>query len=270
MGFVRSIVIFIFLPFLASCATGYQSFYKPADGMTPEIVAAFRAAPPPASPTLERSASVTPNTILEAYAKRGYVMIGSSMFNSGKSESETSALKQGRVVGADIVLVLNPQYTGSVTTSIPLTTPTSTTSYTTGTATAFGAGAPVTAYGNATTTTYGTRTTYIPMTVNRSDYGAVYFVKQRFSFGAFTRDLNDSERRELETNLGAVVIVVVDESPAFYADILTGDIIAAIDAVSVPNAQGLNRVLREQKGKDITITLIRHGQHINKVVKLNN
>jgi len=255
---------------LASCVSGYQSFYRPAGGTSPDLVASRRLAPAPPAPILERSAPRDETAIFTAYAKRGYVIIGQSMFNSGRNESEAAALWQGRAVGADLVLVLDPRYTGSITTSIPMTTPTSTTSYTSGTATAYGPGGPVTASGNATTTTYGTKTTYIPMTVNRSDYGAVYFVRQRFSFGAFARDLNDSERQELETNQGVVVSVVVDDAPAFKADILPGDVIAAVNEDAVPNAEGFTRMMGAQRGKQVTVTLIRRGQRIRKSIKLDN
>jgi hypothetical protein len=120
----------------ASCASGYKSFYTPADGATPEAIAARRAAPPPDSPILERSAPDKPEAVLAAYAKRGYAMIGASSFSSGTRQSEASALQQARAVRADLVLVLNPQYAGAVTSSIPITTPTTTTAHTTGSATA--------------------------------------------------------------------------------------------------------------------------------------
>ncbi len=254
---------------LAGCASGYQSFYTPVDGATPEAIASSRAAPAPATPQVERSRPADPETVTKVYGKRGYVVVGYSSFNSGRNESEAAAVKQGQAVGADLVLIFNPQYTGSVTTNIPLTTPTTTTSYTTASATAYGAGAPVTAYGNATTTTHGSKTTYVPMTVNRSDFGAVFFVKQRVNFGAFTRDLNDTERQDLQTNQGAVVVTIIDDTPAFRADVLPGDVISAIDGATVPNAQGFTRMMGERKGQAITITLVRKGQRIDKAVQLN-
>ena len=267
---IRSVLVALVPMLIAGCASGYKTFYTPAMGATPEAIAARRASPPPATPILERLAPADPETILAAYAKRGYAMIGHSMFNSGTNESETSALKQGQSLGADLVLVLNPQYTGSITSSVPITTPTTSTSYTSGSATAYGSGGSATAYGNSTTTTYGSMTTYIPMTVNRFDYGAVYFVKQRFNFGAFTRDLNDTERQELQTNQGVVVLSIVDGTPAFKADVLPGDIIAAIDGVSIPNAEGFTRVVSERKGKQISVTLVRRGQRIEKALQLDN
>ena len=254
---------------LTGCVSGYKQFYQPAQGATPEAITARRAAPPPATPIVERSQPGDAQSILDAYAKRGYVMIGHSAFNSGRPESEDSAVRQGQEVGADLVLLLNPRYTGSVTSAIPITTPTTTTSYSSGSATAYGPGGTVNAYGTGTTTTYGSTTNYVPFTVHRSDYGAVFFVKQRFGLGVFTRDLSDAERQEFQSNKGAAVRLVVDGTPAFDADILIGDVITAVDGKSVSSAKALNDLLREHTGKLIAVSIVRRGQHIEKSVQLN-
>jgi PDZ domain-containing protein len=258
------------LPLLAlGCASGYTEFYRPTQGLTPETITALRPSPAPANPIVERSQPGDIQKILDAYAKRGYVMIGNSMFNSGRRESEDAAVHQGQKVGADVVLILNPRYTGSVSSTVPLTTPTTTTSYSSGSATGYGPGGPVTAYGSGTTTTYGSTTTYMPMTIHRLDYGAVYFVKQRLSLGLFTRDLSDSERQELQSNKGAAVRVVVDGSPAFEADILVGDVITTVDGVSVSGAKTFNDLLRERRGRFVSLSIVRRGQLIVKSVQLN-
>jgi membrane-associated protease RseP (regulator of RpoE activity) len=254
---------------LFGCANGYSQFYRPATGATPEAIASTRSGPPPAVPLVERSQPVSGDIVLRAYEKRGYTMIGSSMFNAGGAVSESGAIAQAKTVGADLVLILDPRYTGSVTSSVPITVPTSTTSYSTGTATAFGPGGPVTAYGSGTTTTYGTSTSYVPVTVNRSDYGAVYFVKARIRLGAYWRDLNDAERRELQSNKGVVIRSIVDDSPAFQADILVGDIVISIDGIEVSGARSVNDLLRDRSGKMIELVILRGGQRINKQVQLN-
>ena len=254
---------------LQGCTSGYKQFYRPAQGATPGAIASLRASPPLPTPSVERSPPDDPQRVLDAYAMRGYVMIGSAMFNSGRPESEDSAVRQAQEVGADLVLILNPRYTGSVTSSLPLTTPTTSTSYSSGTATAFGPGGTVTAYGSGTTTTYGSTTTYVPVTVHRSDYGAVFFVKRRFVLGVFTRDLNDAERQEFQSNKGVVVRLVADSTPAFEADILVGDIIMSIDGSSVSGAKALNDQLRERRGKVVTLSIVRKGQRIDKSVQLN-
>lgn len=254
---------------LCACASGYKQFYVQAPGATPEAIAMLRANSPPAVPQVERSAPIDTMQMLDAYAKRGFAMIGYSQFNSGQNESESSAVEQGKEVGADIVLIVNPQYTGSITTSVPLTTPTTSTAVTSGTATAYGPGGTVTAFGTATTTVHGTSTTYIPMTVHRSDYTAVYFVRQRFSLGAFVRNLDDAERQSLQTNQGVVVRIVVDNSPAFYADILPGDMILSIDGAAVSTQEHFTQILQARRGASVTVAIVRSGQRIEKVVQLN-
>lgn len=270
MNIWKMAVSFIVFAVMQGCASGYASFYKPIPGATPEVIAERRANPPPQTPLVERSAPDDPKKILEAYARRGYAMIGTSEFNSGHNESEASAIKQGQLVKADLVLIMNPQYTGSVTTSMPLTTPTTTTSYTSGTATAYGPGGTVNAYGSGTTTTYGSKTTYIPITINRSNYAAVYFVKQRYVLGAFVRDLNDSERQELQTNQGVVVLTIVNDTPAFSSDVIPGDIILTIDGQQVANQAAYERILDAHKGQVTELTLVRRGQKIQKSIQLNN
>lgn len=264
---IRYIALATLLAATAGCTSGYSQFYKSVPGATPDAIAAKRAGPAPEIPILERAAPASAEEIDSAYGKRGYTIIGYSMFNSGRGESESAALKQGQAVGADLVLVFNPQYTGTITSQIPITTPTTTTSYSSGSATAYGPGTPVTAYGSSTTTTYGSRTTYMPMAIHRSDYGAVYFIKQRFRLGASVRPLTDEERQQLETNQGVVIITIVDGTPAFNADLLPGDIITAINGKRVSSPETYSSLLESERG-NVTLDLIRKGQPISKSVAL--
>lgn len=255
---------------LAACASGYKQFYQPAQGIDPQRIASQRLAPPPETPIVERGAPTSDlRTVLDPYAKRGYVMIGMSSFNSGRAESESSAIDHGRTVGADLVLIMSPKYTGSVTTSMPLSTPTSSTSHSTGTATAYGPRGPITAYGSGTTTTYGTSTTYVPITVHRSDFGAIFFVKQRFVLGAFFRDLSDSERQELQSNKGAAILQVANDTPAFNADLLVGDLVTSFDNEPISNGKELSERIGHKRGKMITLSIYRNGKKLEKSVQLN-
>ena len=241
-----------FTLFLTACS-GYKEFYKQAQGATPEAVAAIRVAPPPATPIVERAQRGDSKMILDAYAKRGYIMIGSSMFKTGHPESEDSAVRQAQDVGADLVLILNPRYAGTVTYDIPITILTR---------------APNTP-ARLSSQALDDITSYAPATIALSDYGAVYFVKQRFRLGALSRDLNDAERQELQTNQGAVVRLVVDESPAFNADLQIGDVVIAVDGVGIVNAQAFNELLREHGGKQVALSIVRRGQRLEKTVQLN-
>jgi hypothetical protein len=253
----------------AGCSSGYKSFYQSVPGATPEAIAAKRANPPPAMPSIERIAPADPAVLGAAFNQRGYDVIGYSSFNSGARESEEGALKQGKAVGADVVVIVNPQYTGTVTTQMPLTTPTTSTSYTNATATAYGPAGTATAYGNATTTTYGSKTTYIPITVNRHDYTAVYLVKGTYKLGAYARDLNNEERQELQTNQGAVLYVIVDGQPAFQADLLPGDVVSRIGATQIPNAAAFTAATALYGGKTVDITFRRRGVEMTKQISIN-
>lgn len=255
---------------IAGCTNDYGKFYTAALGATPEAISAIRASVAPQMPSVERSTFGNSEQLLASYSKRGYLVIGESSFNSGQRVSDEDAVKQGQEVGADLVLIFMPQYTGSVTSSVPITTPTTNTSYTTANATSYGPGGPVSAYGNATTTTYGSNTTYIPVTINRSDYGAIYFVKGRFRIGAFVRNLNDLERQSLQTNQGVVVVTIVDDTPAYRADVLPGDMIVAMDGERVSNQEGFTRMASARKGRPINLSLIRQGQTIEKSLNVDN
>jgi hypothetical protein len=253
---------------LTGCASGYESFYQ-ASADASQVISR-RAAPPLDAPLVEHAAPANPEQVTMAYARRGYQLIGVSSFNSGMRETDKAAVEQAKKVGADLVLILNPQYTGTIQSTVPLTTPTTSTSYTTGSATAYiPGGAPVTAYGSATTTTYGTQTTYVPITTNRYDYTAVYFVKSKARLGAYVRNLSDSERQSLGTNQGVVITLISDGTPAFSADVLAGDILVAINGERVASQEMYGALLDRYAGQTVELTLLRQGASVSKSVKLN-
>lgn len=266
---MRRLLLALAILSLGGCASGYSSFYQAYPGATPEAISQQRAGPPPAIPNVERIAPGDPAAIGAAMNQRGYQSIGYSSFNSGRSESEAAAVEQGRKVGADLVLIINPQYTGTVTTTVPITTPTTSTSYTTGTATAYGPAGTVNAYGSATTTTYGSKTNYIPIATNRYDYTSVYFIKGKFRLGMYTRPLSNEERQELQTNQGAVVTVIVDGTPAFNADLLPGDVITSIGGIPVSSPESFTAASAANAGKLAEIRYKRRGVDMTKQVQLN-
>jgi len=256
------------LLFLSACVSGYSQFYTPAPGATPERIAALRAAPSPREPVVERAVPPAEwRPVLDSYAKRGYALIGSSSFNSGNQESDNAAVEQGRSVGADLVLILSPRYAGSVTSVVPITTPTTTTSYSTSNATAYGSLGAVNAFGTTTTTSYGSQTNYVPITINRMQYGAAYFVKQRTVLGINGDNLTDSERQELQSNKGVSIRLVVDNSPAFHADLLAGDIILAFNGEPVLNRESMSGFMKGVgPGSTIVLSIYRKGQRMEKSV----
>lgn len=254
---------------LTGCASGYKQFYK--ELAKPEDVAAMRASSPPAQPEVQHSRPLPPEVIEPSFTRMGYGAIGVSSFNGAAGQSERGAIEVGKKIGADIVLILDPQYTGTNTGVVPITTPTTSTTYSTGSATAYGPGGPVTAYGSGRSTTYGTQTNFIPYSVDRMDYTAVYFVKQKFRIGLNTRDLTDSERKSNGSNVGAAVRVVVDGTPAFRADIFADDVIMEINGTPVYGAKGFTDAAQAiPAGHQIVeLKISRNGELLSKTLAVD-
>lgn len=246
-------------------ADGYEKFYKSYPDVNPSLVAKMRAAPPLATPELAEF-SDSPQAILDAYTRRGYGAIGYSSFNSGWAAKSKGALKQGKRVQADLVVVINPTLTSSVTNSFPITTPTTQTTYHRGQATAYGAGGTVSAYGTGTSTTHGTQTTYIPYTVNRYEYGAIFFVKLKVRFGANGRSLNNEERQSMQTNSGFFVIDTIEGSPAFLADILPGDIILKLNGEPDTGLERHRELVVQFAGQRVEVLIRRKDETLTKSV----
>lgn len=244
----------------AGCANGYREFYTPAAAATPEAISSIRVSAPPPTPAIKRALFGNRDALLAKYRKRGYFVIGESSFNTDKRVSDDQALKQGQAVGADLVIIFLPQYTRSVTYTDPFPTLTMDTSYTTGPE----------GLGNATTTAYERHMTKVSSTVDHYDYGAIYFVKRRFRIGAFVRNLNELERHLLHMNQGVVVMTIVNDSPAYKADILPGDMITAMDGKRITNHEGFTRMAAERKGRMIIFSLVRQGRVIEKSLQAGN
>jgi C-terminal processing protease CtpA/Prc len=207
---------------------------------------------------------------IDALICKGYYPIGNSSFNAASNNVTESQLRdQAEKVNAQVVLI-SSHYTHTVTGAMPLVLPNTSTSYTTGTATAYGAGGTVNAYGNSTTTTYGTQTTMMPYSVARSDFGAVFFVKIHTRVGIILAPIDDATRKRLGTNSGLLVRLIVDGSPAFNADIFPGDILMAVGTDNVQSPEQYQELLNKYEGQTVTFHLDRDGQAIEKTFRIGS
>ncbi|KIQ21573.1 PDZ domain-containing protein [Xanthomonas campestris] len=253
---------------LAGCASGYSEFYKalPDAGAT----ISQRESPAPTRPILEKTSQTDAMAIATSYyARGGYAPIGYASFNGAAGVSEDKAIKQAVAVGADLVVVTNPEYTGTNNSVVPITTPTTSTSYTNASATAYGTAGTVNAYGRSSTTTYGTQTNYIPISTDRYDYGAIFFVKPKQSFGMRVVPLNDVQRAANGTNQGVLVQALVEGMPAYRADVLVGDTVLEINGEPVFTAEDYvaAAVAASSSRTPITLTLLRSGNKISKTIQ---
>lgn len=255
------------LALLAGCVSGYEQFYRPNTAITSETLATHRVAPAPAVPLADHVGSYSPQMVA-TYESNGYFPIGYSDFTSGMRQFGDGALSQGKKVGADLVVEIDPRYAGQVSTVLPISTPTTSTSYTTGTATAYGPYGSTTAYGNSTTTTYGTQTNFVPVTIQRVEYGAIYFVKIKTGWGVLATMLSDEQRQQLQSNHGLNINVVVRGSAAFESDILPGDILLTMAGEPVSMPDELHNIESRHLGQTVSVSLYRGGQVISKQTTL--
>jgi hypothetical protein len=209
--------------------------------------------------------------------RRGYLPLGFSSFSTGEDVTEDQLRWAGQIHGADIVLTQS-KYLGSQTASVPITSYQPGRTYTTrqsGVAQVNPGpilGGPMIGYsGESVTQESGTySTSYVPVTVSRHAYVATFWRKAKPPiFGVSVVDLPDAVRRSLERNTGALVRDVIDDSPAFGANILVGDVIIGIGAEELNALSEFNRKVDAYAGKQCLITLIRDGRERIFLVKMN-
>ncbi|MBK9589243.1 MAG: PDZ domain-containing protein [Sphingomonadales bacterium] len=240
----------------AALANDWEKFYRPFEGsgttlpssQDPEIV----------------SADGDPGKTVETMWRRGYGPIGASEFNSPNAKT-ADAIRFAKKLKARYV-VLETRLASSTTSTLPLTMPHTTTSVTNGNASVNGSGGYATGTYSGTTTTYGSQTTYIPITINRFDKLAVYFGEvPKFGLGIMSRELASDELALVQTNRAIAVRYVRDESPAFLADILPGDILTQFNGEPIDRAK-LSQLVAP--GNTLQIHLFRRGQQKDVQVKI--
>lgn len=256
---------------VSGCASnGYKKFYQPSNGATPEAIAALRAGPAPEAPTLERRGEPQDwSEFWKSYERRGFGHIGSSSFTTTGTFDAKAALAQGREVEADLVVLLPPKDRGTSTGAVTTFIPTTTSAVTNSNATAYGMGGTVSAFGSSRTTVYGSTPITTPVTYNHTGYFAAYFVKQKpRRLGYSVRELTPVERKQLGSNKGVVIEVVVGDSPFFRADVLEGDIMLAVNGAPVFGKEGADEAVSQalKGGGPIEFTLVRDGKELVKSV----
>jgi S1-C subfamily serine protease len=88
-------------------------------------------------------------------------------------------------------------------------------------------------------------------------------------FGTNVANLSDETRIALKRNTGAVVVLVINDSPAFHANVLVGDIIIRIDDTPIDSEQDVTTKMPAFAGKDCVLTVLRDGKETKIPIKLN-
>ena len=221
---MKGIVVALTALAMAGCATsGYQKFYQSYGDVSQLQDVTFLSEGE--EPIVYQVDIQEMASSVKSLRARDYVAIGSSSFN-GVYEDISRAKAHAKKLKA-VVVIVGAAYTETQTSTVPISMPSTQTTYGSGSVYAGGM------YGTYTgsSTTYGS--TVVPVTVHhrRYDQGAVYFVKghRKYRFGIQLADLTPQHRQALGRNTGALIDVVVEKTPAFYANVMEGDVIIAID-----------------------------------------
>ena len=260
---MRFTIAFILMFALTGCAQNiYEKFYYAYTDMPPEIE--FEMLSEGAEPKIIGSDNIEEDELI--LRSKRYAPIGYSSFNGGFQDIE-NVIKQAKRVGALIVLV-NSEYTNTQTNSSVLFLPDNKTTNHSGsvngnTQHSGGGSSSTSGTYSGTSTTYGTKAVPYTTQQRRFDQNALYFVKstQKFRFGIMFDNLAPQDRKRMERNTGVVIKVVIDATPAFYANILIDDVLIKVNDQLVKNVdhamQLMGAISPEKESSKLTI--IRNG-----------
>jgi serine protease Do len=246
------LIAIIAVVLLAGCATtnNYAKFYKPRDiTKLPDLEYLKENQEPQVMQAPMRTMKQTIKQIIG----KGYFPIGVSLFN-GELQDESFAKAQAQQVKAVLVLVAN-EYLNTKTSTVPLLVPNNHTTY--------GSGTINHGSYSGSSTTYGSAIVPITTQHHRYDQIAIYYVKstKQNRIGLIITDLTPEIRKALGRNTGALVFVVVDESPAFYANVLEDDVLIEFEDKPIRSALEAQTILlsADRNADHATIKVLRNG-----------
>jgi hypothetical protein len=268
---IRSIGLIMTLALVCmGCKNPYSDFYQSRQ----QVIGNTNFEQPQGEPNIYNYSADTEkdNRVMR---ENGFSLVGYSSFTGGGSGvTKENLIAQAKKVGASVVMVKTDD-AGTVTGVMPYTTTSPgqvITSNSYGTANAYGTGGS--AYGSyqGSTSTYvpgTTSTQMIPYTVQRYDFLASYWAKIRPRiFGGVYSNLPPEVSQRLQRNTGVVVDLVMRGTPAFFANILVGDVIIKVDDEEVSDERGFTEILIHCP-KQVTMTIIRGNQEKSISLSLN-
>lgn len=229
-------------------ANDWEKFYRAYPGANQGIEAVV---PPEIVPSSDDA-----DSDMEAMWRKGFAPIGFTSFTSSNGKT-ADAVRFARKLKARYLIVAT-NLASSATIPLPLTLPTAQTTYSNGTATAYGSGGYARGTYSGTSTTYGSQTTYMPITVQSFTKLAVFFREMpKVGAGIMQRDLTNAEMARLGTRHVLAVRFVRDGSPAFIADVFPGDLITMVNGRPFSEATWAESAKGPQPMK---LQIIRNGQ----------
>ncbi|MFH1143824.1 MAG: PDZ domain-containing protein [Candidatus Eisenbacteria bacterium] len=187
----------------------------------------------------------------------GYLLLGRSKFSGPHVESK-EALDLAKEVGAALVLV-QEEYLETVTESVPVTeyVPAREETYTL----LSDDGGYITGRAVTRRIEGEFKTTYVPETNDYYDHTATYWAKTKPPiFGVLVRELDPETKQALGTNQGVVIVAVINDSPAFTADMLRGDVITRVAGEKVMGPDHFFDLVIANAGNEVPVEVSRRGE----------
>lgn len=260
---MKKLTLLLLLIFLIGCQSGYQQFY--VENLNHKTLTEVELLKVGEKPKLINSSNIDRDTL--ALRSQNYIVVGYSSFN-GSYEDPENALDQAKRIGATIVLV-SSEYTNTETTHSSIAVPDNRTTYHSGSVQG-----DLSMNYNGQSKSYGTQ--YVPVTSNtrRFDQTAVFLMKstKKFRYGFEYMDLTVDLRQKYERNTGVLISLVLEKSPAFYANLLAGDIIISLNDKDVRNTSDLQNFLKAVplNQKNVKVEVIRKGLKKTFKIKLDS
>jgi S1-C subfamily serine protease len=112
----------------------------------------------------------------------------------------------------------------------------------------------------------------IPYSVDLYDQIATFWTAPQSSYwtcGVVVAEVDTKTRKELGSNRGVLVDVVVTGTPAFHADILEGDVLLSINRKPIFGAAAIKSLCDSYRGEDVIFEVYRDGRNISLAARLN-
>lgn len=209
--------------------------------------------------------------------ERSFVPIGSAGFVGGRP-SRAKLIDQAKGVGADFVLYSSEySHTETGVDEVTKYKPGQTyitTSY--GSATANVYSGPSSIYGSGfssgysvTTTPGATETHYVPYERRVDSHIASFWRRVKPNpMGAVFRALPDDVRRKLQRNTGICVLAVVQDGPAFRANVLRDDVLIQVADKEITTISEALSTLRAYSGQQVRMKFLRENRVVEIDVRL--
>ena len=187
----------------------------------------------------------------------GYEPVGYSSF-VGPPQDPKKAIKQAKKLKAEIIVYAST-YESTRSGAMPILIPNNRTTTLTGNA--YGSGGWGSYSGTAST--YGSTPVVVPFSVDRYNQTAVYFAKirpEKIGLGLRYSPLDPVKAKELGTNKAVIVEYVIRQSPAFLADIFSGDVVLSVAGRDISSPSNMAQIKADFAGKTVPVEIVRDGQ----------